>query len=106
MRTVLRTPAVANNNRLALSIGIIANLLECIGHIGARQTVDAGEVKVCTRSHTAVSGVGMVVSDRNIRAADDDARTTCCRTGVRSVVFALVVGGRTAAGNRCIFLGT
>ena len=106
MRTILRTPTVADYHRLALSIGIIADLLECIGHIGARKTVNAGEVKVSTRSHTAVSGVGMVVSDRNIRAADDDARTTCCRTGMCTVVFALVVCGRTAAGNGGIFLGT
>ena len=103
VRSVLRTPAVAHHDGLVVLVGIVHNLLERVGQIGARQALHAAEVEVGCRCHTAIGGIGMVVGHADRTAADDDTRATSRRTGVGSVVLTAVVGGE--ARERGVFLG-
>ena len=54
-------PAVADDHRFILAVGVVADFLESIGQIGLVQSIDTSQVKVGSRCHTAISSVGVVV---------------------------------------------
>ena len=76
MRTVLRTPAVANHHRLPMRIGIVAHLLDGIRNMRIFQFVEPAQIEVSPRSHTAIRGRSVVVRHPHAATLRHHTRTT------------------------------
>ena len=72
VRTVLRAPTIADDNRFTLSICVVADFLESISQIRTFQSIDTSQIEVGARSHTTISGIGMVVGYCDCVAFDND----------------------------------
>ena len=72
VRTILRTPTIADDNRFPYFVCVVADFLESICQIRTFQSIDTSQIEVGTRSHTTISGIGMVVGHSDCVTIDND----------------------------------